>query len=373
MIKNRFLASGIITVHDELLSSLYELKPDTIYCKRINGERYLINSIKGKNFEIGLRVKITNDKSFDNTPDDVYLLNDYSNPNYFSDSISLQFYYKDLCFSNMEKYMTNILFDKYLSQHQDFDMTFLEIEQHYRGKVSKRSTFIGPDVAKRYAKTLDKLCKKELFLITSDKFREKKYGVRSLRIHQPFLSINSCYKNTKNSISFSYSFGGFGRVIKLSRRYSTILHSNAYQISFNQLKYYLTGFYLAKEVFIKLGALNKNSKSRNNFSYTVDIEKISKQIRELEFMEQRLKNPLRNRITVSSYIDRMLSKIEGIIRVESKFSYDETDEFIKKHEFDYDIETDLDNYEFSLNDLDKDVYVKYTVILKENSDDVPFN
>ena len=37
---------------------------------------------------------------------------------------------------------------------------------------------------------------------------------------------------------------------------------------------------------------------------------------------------------------------------------------MSKHEYDYDIETDLENYNFTLEDLDQDVSVKFTIIMQ---------
>ena len=117
----------IITVHDELLYDLYSLRPDTIRYKLINGNIYLVNSVKGLNYEIGLRVKL----EYENVNED-----DFKKISSFGFDISI--YYEQLCFSNIEKYVCNVLFDKFLSTQQDFDITFSEIEYLYRGKCSKK-------------------------------------------------------------------------------------------------------------------------------------------------------------------------------------------------------------------------------------------
>ena len=58
-IKNRFRTGEIITVHDNLLCDLYSLNRDTGFeLAVINDCQYLINQKQGRNYTIGLRVKI---------------------------------------------------------------------------------------------------------------------------------------------------------------------------------------------------------------------------------------------------------------------------------------------------------------------------
>ena len=61
-IVNRFSRDGIITVHDNLLADLYSLNMDN-HCdvEIINGDQYLVNQSVGRNYSIGLRVKIPKD------------------------------------------------------------------------------------------------------------------------------------------------------------------------------------------------------------------------------------------------------------------------------------------------------------------------
>ena len=139
-IANRFKKDNVITVHDELLTALIGLDPYTIYHKEINGEIYLINSIKGKNFEIGLRLKLS-DCDEDEPILDFEETDGVIDERYIRKRIERN--YKRLCFTNLEKYMLNVLFDKYLNNHQEFDMTFLEIESYYRGKAKPRATTVS--------------------------------------------------------------------------------------------------------------------------------------------------------------------------------------------------------------------------------------
>lgn len=364
-ILNRFDKENVITVHDELLSSLYALHPSNIYYKVINGEQYLINSIKGKNYEIGLRVKLK-DNSIpvcvpQETPLDYNSLSKSWEDTYVK--MTLNIHYTKLCFTNIEKYVMNILLDKFLNNHQKFDMTFLEMEKYYRGKVKPRATSLSEKIAMKYATALDSLAEKELFLITSPSFRKYKnndYGVSGLNIIQPLLSITNSNAFSKNNIIFSYSFGGFGRVIKLSRRYSTILPITAYRININQLRLHLAGFYLAQDVFIQTGLLARHPTLVKYQSFVVDVSELIEATTEASLEDKPLKNPLRFRREMSAYVSCLLPYIDGVMDVEKEYIYNETERFMQKHEADYDIQTDLDNYEFTLKDLDQDVELRFT-------------
>jgi hypothetical protein len=356
-IRNRFKKDNVITVHDELLSTLYGLDPANICCKEINGEKYLVNSVKCKNFEIGLRLKLSDcDKDL--------IIVEFETP-YEKNTETfirkkIERNYQKLCFTNLEKYVLNILFDKFLSNYQEFDMTFLEMERYYRGKAKQRTRTLSINVAKKYATALDELSKKELFLITSNSFRAKKYGVNSQQIYQPLLVINSSNLISPNNVIFSYSLGGFGNVIKLSRRYSTILPICAYRIGFNQLRNHMTAFYLAQEVFIQSGIINKDPENEKNWSFDVVPEEYILCTNEVSLNEKKITNPLRLKRKIANYILTILPLIDGVSEVKNEYVFDETERFMLKHEFDYDIENDLDNYEFNLNDLDQDTDIKIT-------------
>lgn len=371
-VKNRFLPNQFITVHDELLSSLYNLSPENLQYRVINGEKYIVNSVKSNHFEIGLRVKIDDKTLPSSIADGDYITNYYTNPlNYDIDEFSYDFfgdtldtYYKYVCFTNMEKYLTNILLDKFLSSNQELDMTLLEIEHKYRAKASYRSVSLSKSVAERYAKTLDSLSKKELFLITDDKFRDYRYGVRNKTIYQKFLTIRNPYKYGLNNINFSYSFGGFGLIIKLSKRYSTIMPAGYYRIAFNEVRWHLVAFYLSRQIFIQNGLVNKYPNIRHYRMFTVDIEQLMKlttDLRKPTDLKKPIKNYLRDKRRIIEIIEGYLEYNEFISNYHINYDYLETERFVLKHQFDYDIETNLDNYEFGVKDLDQDVNVKIEV------------
>ena len=262
--------------------------------------------------------------------------------------------------------MLNVLFDKYLNNHQEFDMTFLEIESYYRGKAKPRATTVSLAAAKKYASALDSLSKKELFLITTPSFRKDKrhdYGVSNQHIYQPLLEIKKAGLLSKNNVIFSYSLGGFGRTIKLSRRYSTILPLLAYKIGFNQLRYHMTAFYLAQEVFIQEGLIKKDPLNERNREFDIDIESYIYATKEATLENKPDTNPLRIKRKFANDIQFWLILIDGVEDVKVAYEYNETERFMLKHEYDYDIETDLDNYQFTLNDLDQDTDIKITVVM----------
>lgn len=375
-VKNRFLPHQFITVHDELLSSLYNLSPENMQYRVINGEKYIVNSVKSNHFEIGLRVKIDDNTLPSTITDGDYITSYYTNPlNYDIDDFSynlfgnmLDTYYKYVCFTNMEKYLTNILLEKFLSSNQELDMTLLEIEHKYRAKASYRSVSLSKSVAERYAKTLDSLSKKELFLITDDKFRDYRYGVRNKTIYQKFLTIRNPHKYGLNNINFSYSFGGFGLIIKLSKRYSTIMPAGYYRIAFNEVRWHLVAFYLSRQIFIQNGLVNKYPNIRHYSMFTVDIEQLMRlttDLRKPTDLKKPIRNYLRDKRRIVEIIDGYLEYNESISKYHINYDYLETERFVLKHQFDYDIKTGLDNYKFGVKDLDQDVNVKIEVELHD--------
>lgn len=375
-VKNRFLPNQFITVHDELLSSLYNLSPENMQYRVINGDKYIVNSVKSNHFEIGLRVKIDDKTLPSSIADGDYITNYYTNPlNYDIDGLNYEFlgntldtYYKYVCFTNMEKYLTNILLDKFLSSNQELDMTLLEIEHKYRAKASYRSVSLSKSVAERYAKTLDSLSKKELFLITDDKFRDYRYGVRNKTIYQKFLTIKNPHMYGLNNINFSYSFGGFGLIIKLSRRYSTLMPAGYYRIAFNEIRWHLVAFYLSRQIFIQNGLVNKYPNSSHYRTFTVDIEQLMRlttDLRKPTDLKKPIRNYLRDKRRIVEIIDGYLEYNESISKYHINYDYLETERFVLKHQFDYDIKTGLDNYKFGVKDLDQDVNVKIEVELHD--------
>lgn len=359
-----FDKNEIITCHDNLLASLYNLDATTIYYKEINDEYYLINSINGKGYEIGLRVKV--DKL--NYPQDVKLLSLYDENSYELTEVKmiLGMYSKYLMFSNCEKYITNILLDKYLSNEYDFDISIKEIESRYRKKaISYRNITLNTSTYNRYVSTIYSLLCKEIFLKTSKSFRDSRYGVNSINLYQKLLIVDSYYNSGINNITFTYSFGGFGKVIKQSKRFSNLVPGGYYRINFNQLKLHLVAFYIARDIFIQQGIINKYPYVERNYYLEVDIDRIISLVEEKN-LEQKKCNKARNYKNIVKYIESVLGSLEAnhyIEKYSEEFMYEETEHFMKKHEFDYDIDNALKDYKFTIDDLDEDVSVRFTIIM----------
>ncbi len=373
----KIINKNIITIHDDLLYHLYDLGIYTIKYSCINGEKYLINSYKGKGYEIGLRKKIT-DKEVEGLKEDIPLYEqitknsndlreiiiDFDNQNKINYKVRtlISNHYQDLCLSNIEKYVFNILFDKYLGNEYEFDISFSEIEYKYRGKGGSRKLTVDKAVAIKYASAIDKLSKKEIFLKTKDYFRDKRYGVGNINLSHPLLKINNKALINKNNICFNYSLGGFGVVIRKSKRYSTILSSSLYRINFNKLRKYLVGFYLARAVYIQQGLIEKNPSTDRFNRFDIDIDDYIYLTRDVSSKERK-ENLMRERRQIINYIKSVIDHIDYVADLEERYIYDETEHFMKKHEFDYDVINDLDNYEFTPKDLDEDVSLTLTVIM----------
>ena len=126
------MSTEIYMAHDELLFELFNLKLDTVKFQVINGQPYLINVAKRGKFEIGFRVKIS--KPLDLKIESGTYLNELplkiSGLEIDVEKLCnelLDEYGKFLCLSNFEKYMLNVLLDKYLSNYDTATITLKEI------------------------------------------------------------------------------------------------------------------------------------------------------------------------------------------------------------------------------------------------------
>ena len=216
-----------VFVHDNLLADLYSLTLNNIYVDKIDNEYYLVNKKRSRNYQVGLRAKI---------PNKFLPMGKAYNELTTEKKKEIFEALKDrLYFTNIEILFTNILLSKYMKLSQKkFDISFKEIEKKYRINSRVTGSQISQSNYKRYIETINKLVDKELFLKTNGNFRDKQYGVRNLSFNQPFLTLFNPYHYKKNNIVFSYSFGRFGEVLKLSRRYSNIIPRSAFCCRLNQ-------------------------------------------------------------------------------------------------------------------------------------------
>ena len=370
-IKNRFSEKAIITVHDNLLANLYQLNLSRVVVKTINEEEHLINQISGRDYTVGLIAKI---------PKELLTVNGeickFSELSTEAQEEIFNLLKDNLYFSNVEILFCNILFDRYLKTDYDYDFSLTGIEKYYRRRGKTKKIRISDVNYKRYVTTLNKLSKKEIIVDTKAKFRtqgRRSYGVNNLKIKQKLISFTSLYKK-ENDIIFSYHFSQFGKVIKLSRRYSNILLPKFYQYRLNQSMKHVIAYFIGIEIFIRKDPHKKYS---NSFMLDVNsiFQKVHYETRKGECKGyslaskldgfKSLPNILRTYKMTLRYIDEILSDFvsnKTIYDYEVKYNYDETEDFQEKHQYDYDLNGNL-IYNFTLDDVSRDVDVSFLVSL----------
>lgn len=370
-IKNRFSKDNVITIHDNLLANLYQLNLSSVIVKKINEEEHLVNEFSGRDYSIALIAKIPTDLLTVNG--DVCKFSELSTE---SQEEIFNLLKDNLYFSNVEILFCNILFDRYLKTDYDYDFSLTGIEKYYRRRGKTKKMRISDVNYKRYVTTLNKLSKKEIIVDTKAKFRtqgKKNYGVNNLKIKQKLISFTSLYKK-ENDIIFSYHFSQFGKVIKLSRRYSNILLPKFYQYRLNQSMKHVIAYFIGIEIFIRKDPHKKYS---NSFMLDVNsiFQKVHYETRKGECKGyslaskldgfKSLPNILRTYKMTLRYIDEILSDFvsnKTIYDYEVKYNYDETEDFQEKHQYDYDLNGNL-IYNFTLDDIGRDVDVSFIVSL----------
>ena len=370
-IKNRFSEKAIITVHDNLLANLYQLNLSSVVVKTINEEEHLINQISGRDYTVGLIAKI---------PKELLTVNGeickFSELSTEAQEEIFNLLKDNLYFSNVEILFCNILFDRYLKTDYAYDFSLTEFEKVYRRKGKTKKIRISDVNYKRYVKTLNKLSKKEIIIDTKPKFRtqgKRNYGVNNLKIKQKLISFTNLFEK-ENDIIFSYHFSQFGKVIKLSRRYSNILLPKFYQYRLNQSMKHVIAYFIGLEIFIRKDPHKKYS---NSFMLDVNtiFQKVHYETRKGECKGyslaskldgfKSLPNILRTYKMTLRYIDEILSDFvsnKTIYDYEVKYNYDETEDFQEKHQYDYDLNGNL-IYNFTLDDVSRDVDVSFLVSL----------
>ena len=264
-------------VHDELLYELYKLKLDTIKYQIIGGVQYLVNTFKSTKYEIGFKVRIKEEIE-DEVPSGTPL-------NQFFGIISAQDpllvidwqdilekeYGKYLCLSNIEKYLLNVLLDKYLDNPKSCIISLKEIEIMYRStSMSYRNITLNKLTYSKYIDTLISLCSKELYIKTNSNFRRKCYGVNNIETNQSLLKIQNMVPNGTNNFEFSYSLGVLGNILYNSKRYSVLAPPQAFKVNLNQVKRNLVAMWIARKVYIEQGLRAKSINPKSGFDIDVD-------------------------------------------------------------------------------------------------------
>lgn len=291
---NRRRRNERYVVVDNLLYELYLLKPDTIQYQVIHGQPYLVNLKKIKQAEIGFRVRMK-EKLDDKVPSGTMLnqinniLNEEQKMNYYWDPINncesvdydyqlyvdyerkiLDEYEHQLCLSNAEKYLFNILLDRFFDDRGTC-LSLRDMEANYRKMaMSRRNISLNNETYRRYMLTLKALMEKEVYLKTGFSFRKECYACNNLEIKQKLLTIKDYISQPRgNKFQFNYSLGAFGNVLKRSKRFCTI-PDDYYKVQFKQVKKTLIAQYLARMIYVeKLYARRSiNHKSSFDIKYT---------------------------------------------------------------------------------------------------------
>ncbi len=351
--KNNNALQEIITCHDNLLHDLVCM--DNIVYKEVDNKPYLINLSKGRGYEIGFRVDITKGLIKDSQ---LYTWDELEE---FNQNILLGYCERYLILSDVEFYIYNILLDNYLNSNTEIcEISLKEIERKYRNKViGKRNIVISKPTYDRYIDVLDNLSIKEIYLKTENYFRQQKYGVNNRRFSHKLLKLINAYEDGSNNIKIVYSLGAFGKVLKLSRRYSTFLPARCYHYNFSQIKKYLVAYYLARNCFIRKGQINRRPKDYSLYEETLNFGEIYS----FAYGEAQSKNYWRNYRTLVDYILEILELFTNrkiISNYHVEYDYTEDDKFQLKHQYDYDINLNLD-YKFTTKDLDSNVTISITI------------
>lgn len=367
--KNKDL-NTILTCHDELLAELYSLNTKTVYHQQINGQDYLIVEKKLPKATIGLRAKI---------PKELLIVHGKETP--FSElTIGKQkhiiYQLQDkLTFSSQDILIFNILLDKFFKGTINLSISFRNIDAFYRRKVtSYKNVKVNSYTYKAYLKAIKHLTEKEVFVKTAEDFRHKKYGVNGRNFYHPLLTIFNIQKLDETDISFSYSFGQFGEILKRSKRFSDTLPNVGYQYSFKQATKHVIAYYIVRKIFIKLGDKRVMYNNCGNFylypcelmcvPYT-DKKGNSKNCTYADVFEDTIiPNRLRMYKMFVTYIHEILAYLPYYYDLILDFEPDEWNEdFTKKHEFDYDIDGNLQTENLGIKDITFDTNVSFEICL----------
>jgi len=265
----------MISVTDEIIFNLYMLQYKYIEYKIINHKYYLINKTGEKyKFELQLITEIP-DEMLDKYSIDEIVDGCETNDDRFRTLIS------KLTFSPKEMLIMNILFSNYLNTKSNMtpEISFKDIEFYRKKSSSYKDVVINDITAESYRNIINGLIDKRLYLKTEENFRKtakKNYGVSGREFEQQLLTIYDPYLSSSNNISFKYSFGTFGEVIRLSRRYSCCVPNKCYHYSFNQAIYNVVACDIGRHLYYDLYRRRKPSKKElydnHMYSFKMDFE-----------------------------------------------------------------------------------------------------
>lgn len=320
----------MISVTDELIFNLYFLSYKCIEYKIINHKYYLINrGVEKYKFELQLIAEI---------PDEI--LNKYSiddivdgcehNDARFASLIS------QLTFTPREMLIMNILLSSFLNtkSNQTPEISFKDIEFYRKKSSSYKNVTINNITAKGYRNIINSLISKKLYLKTEDKFRKtakKNYGVSGREFEQQLLTIYVPYLSSVNNISFKYSFGTFGEIIRLSRRYSCCVPAKCYHFSLNQAIYNVVACDIGRHLYIDLYKRKSPSKHDLYEPHELSFEMNFDSYFEIIYGKYK-KNMIRQRKTFYQQLDKILSEFIHDGKIERYDLVTKYEDFLKGKE-----------------------------------------
>lgn len=307
-------------VHDELIYELYNLKTDTIQYQIINGIPYLVNIAKGKAFEIGFRVKL--DKKMDSRISSGTYINQFNTILNEDSFLHLDYeeefitkYGDRLCLTNAEKYLLNVLFDRYLDNPFAANISLKEIEIMYREMaLSKRYIVLNSETYSRYMLTIDLLMNKELYISTKKSFRNSCYGCNNITTIQKLLSITNYAFDGTNNLKFNYSLGILGQIIRNCNRYSTLAPAKYFKVNLNQVKRNLIAMYISRKVFVERYV--NSYKVNPDFMFELNVGELT------NFIEEPLKPIKSNYARYNSSIMKTINDILNSMKENGEIDYE---------------------------------------------------
>lgn len=259
------MKKDMISVTDEILFELYKIEKRSLVIEilTINNELYLVNKrgVKDK-FDLGLIAKIPKEMLDKHSIDEI-LTGCYNNDPAYQDIMS------KLTFTPKEMFIMNILLSNYLNTDPRLvpEICFRDID-YYRQKGSFDQNIVVPkENAESYSEIINSLCNKVIYLKTSPKFRKRKtkdYGVADRDFYQNLLIISDSYLASSNNLSFKYTFGQFGEVIRRSKRWGNVVPSRCFHYRINQAINNVIAGEIARQIFV--------ANYRNSFIENPNIE-----------------------------------------------------------------------------------------------------
>ena len=271
------------SVTDELLFELYMLDRKNIEYHKTNNDYYLLNrSLIKYKFEIGLVAKVPNELLATHSIDDI--VDGCANGD--EKFVSLA---NKLIFTPKEMFIMNILFSHFLNTKHNLvsEISFHMIECYRKKASSFRNITLNEITANSYRNIINSLANKMLYLKTNHNFRKRKdknYGVTDIDLEQDLLTISDSYVASSNNISFKYSLGQFGEIIRKCGRFSSeIVPNDCYYFTLNQSIYNVMACDIARQIFIlrydhgnkKPHPLSATRDCGFNFNFKVYFEKLN--------------------------------------------------------------------------------------------------